>query len=142
MKTIIEMLNDPNELWLLENEFLNEIGEKPMTDNSKERLIEAIQAEKIFFWIAKMDGRPVGMCSVSPCFSTFACKSCGVFDDFYVEPHHRKQGVARLLAATTQKWCREKGYASIMVGCCKEDVGMYQTLGFDVELGTMLVHNL
>ena len=82
--------------------------------------------------------RAVGMCSVSPCFSTFACGETGVFDDFYVEPPFRRQGAARLLARAAQGWCRERGMASLTVGCSAGDVGMYRALGFEVELGTML----
>ena len=80
----------------------------------------------------------MGMCSVSPCFSTFACGETGVFDDFYVEPPFRRRGAARLLARAAQGWCRERGMASLTVGCSAGDVGMYRALGFALELGAML----
>jgi len=136
------MLKDVNELWALENAFLQEIGEQSMEEDAQLRLKEAVKEEKIFFFIAKKNGLPIGMCSVSPCFSTFACKLCGVFDDFYVLPAYRKHGVARLLVKTAQDWCKEHNYASLTVGCSRQDEAMYHSLGFDTELGVLLADNL
>lgn len=136
----VEVLTDPADWQLhkLENGFLAEIGEGALTDEKKTRLAEAIRAEKIVFFLAKRGCRAVGMCSVTGCFSTFTCADMAVFDDFFVEPTFRRQGVARLLADAAQDWCRERGFASVVVGCSPGDAGMYRSLGFDVELGTML----
>ena len=140
----VERLTDPDgpELgwqWLkLENSFLAEIGEGPLTGEKKQRLAAAVREGRIAFFLALRGTRAVGMCSVSPCFSTFACGETGVFDDFYVEPPFRRQGAARLLARAAQGWCRERGMASLTVGCSAGDVGMYRALGFALELGAML----
>lgn len=140
----VERLTDPEDAALgwqlhkLENGFLAEIGEGFLTDEKKSRLAAAIREEKITFFLVRRGYRAVGMCSVAPCFSTFACGTVGVFDDFYVEPVFRHQGVARLLADAAQSWCREQNYASLTVGCSAGDVGMYRALGFSTELGTLL----
>jgi len=134
-KSLIELVE-------MENEFLKSVGEEPLSQEQCRRLEKAVNEEKIVFITAKADGRNVGVCSVSPCFSTFACKPCGVFDDFFVRPEYRGKGIARMLVSAAQTWCKEHGYASLTVGCAREDVGMYQSLGFDTELGTMLVNNL
>lgn len=140
----VERLTDPDgpelgwQLLKLENSFLAEIREEPLTGGKKERLADAVRAGRIAFFLAMRGSRAVGMCSVSPCFSTFACGETGVFDDFYVEPPFRRQGAARLLARAAQGWCRERGMASLTVGCSAGDVGMYRALGFEVELGAML----
>ena len=140
----VERLTDPDgpelgwQLLKLENSFLAEIREEPLTGEKKERLADAVRAGRIAFFLALRGTRAVGMCSVSPCFSTFACGETGVFDDFYVEPPFRRQGAARMLARAAQGWCRERGMASLTVGCSAGDVGMYRALGFEVELGTML----
>ena len=140
----VERLTDPDgpelgwQLLKLENSFLAEIREEPLTGEKKERLADAVRAGRIAFFLALRGTRAVGMCSVSPCFSTFACGETGVFDDFYVEPPFRRQGAARLLARAAQGWGRERGMASLTVGCSAGDVGMYRALGFEVELGTML----
>ena len=140
----VERLTDPDgpelgwQLLKLENSFLAEIREEPLTGEKKERLADAVRAGRIAFFLALRGTRAVGMCSVSPCFSTFACGETGVFDDFYVEPPFRRQGAARLLARAAQGWCRERGMASLTVGCSAGDVGMYRALGFALELGAML----
>lgn len=136
----VERLDDPEswQLFKLENSFLAEIGEDGLTEEKKARLSAAVKEGKITFFLAKRGTRAIGMCSVSPCFSTFACGETGVFDDFYVEPLFRRQGAARMLAGAAQGWCREQGMASLTVGCSAGDVGMYRGLGFELELGTML----
>lgn len=140
----VERLADPDDprlgwqLYKLENSFLAEIGEELLTEEKEGRLSAAVREGKIAFFLAMRGTRAVGMCSVSPCFSTFACGETGVFDDFYVEPPFRHQGAARLLVKAAQAWCRERGMASLTVGCSAGDVGMYRALGFELELGAML----
>lgn len=130
------------QLLRLEDSFLSDIGETPLTEAARARLKEAVRAGKITFFLAERGRRAVGMCSVATCFSTFACSDIGVFDDFYVEPVFRRQGAARLLAESAQGWCRERGLASLTVGCPAEDAAMYQALGFRTHLGTMLACSL
>lgn len=139
---MVEVLTDVQDLWNLESGFLQEVGEPPLDDWKKQQLARAIEEKQIIFFVAKRLNRPVGICSVSPCFSTFACKGCGIFDDFYIEPVFRKQGIARLLVSYAKKWCDQQGYASILVGCSAGDESMYRSLGFANELGRMLAMNL
>lgn len=140
----VERLEDPAhpelgwQLQKLENGFLAEIGEGSMDGEKWERLSQAIQTERITFFLIRRGYRAVGMCSVSPCFSTFTCRDVGVFDDFFVEPVFRRQGAARLLAEAAQSWAGKEGLDSLTVGCSPGDVDMYRALGFETELGTML----
>ena len=129
---------DCGQLFRLENGFLREIGEPCLDAPRMERLERAAGAGRIVFFLAWCGDRAVGMCSVSPCFSTYACADIGVFDDFYVEPAYRKRGAARLLVRTAECWCRENGLASMIVGA--SDEAMYKSLGFTTELGPMLAH--
>ena len=91
----VELLTDPDDRQLkkLENGFLKEIGEAPSTEEKQEQLAQAIRNGKITFFVAKRGHRAVGMCSVSRCFSTFACTDVGIFDDFYIEPVFRKKAL-------------------------------------------------
>lgn len=138
----VEVLKNANELWMIENAFLEAVGEKTLSVENVHRLAEAVDTEKIVFFAARRNGQLVGMCSVSPCFSTFACKVCGVFDDFFIQPEYRGHGVARMLVNAAQLWCKAHDYASLTVGCSHKDAAMYQPLGFDTELGVMLANNL
>ena len=142
--TTVEILTDPRDWQLkkLENGFLQEIGEAPMTEQKQEQLQQAICDGKITFFVAKRGYRAVGMCSVAKCFSTFSCADTGVFDDFYIEPVFRKKGIARKLAQAVQLWCKENDLASLTVCCAPCDEQMYQSLGFDTKLGTTFAHIL
>ena len=131
---------EDGQLRKLENDFLNEIGEEPLTDEKQAQLAKAIRDGRITFFVARCNGRAVGMCSVAKCFSTFACTDTGVFDDFYIEPVFRRKGIARKLAQAAQAWCKENGLASLTVTCAPCDEGMYRALGFPVRLGTTFAH--
>ena len=133
----VEVLADPEDWQLkkLENGFLKEIGEQTLTEEQQEQLQRAIRDGKITFFVAKRGCRAVGVCSVAKCFSTFSCADTGVFDDFYIEPVFRRKGIARKLAEAAQAWCKENGLASLTVICAPCDEKMYQSLGFDVQLG-------
>ena len=138
----IEILTNPEDWQLrkLENGFLKEIGETPATEEKQEQLARAIQDGKITFFMAKRGSRAVGMCSVAKCFSTFACSDTGVFDDFYIEPAFRRQGIARKLTQAAQNWSKETGLASLTVTCAPCDEAMYRSLGFDIRLGSTFAH--
>lgn len=111
-----------------------------MTKEKHERLCQAARGGKIIFFLAKQEGLTVGMCSVSKCFSTFSCDDTGVFDDFYIEPDFRKKGIARRLVQAAQDWCAGHHIASLTVCCAPCDEEMYQSLGFDMRLGSTFAH--
>lgn len=138
----VEVLTDPDNSRLpeLENSYLTEIGEAPLSADGLERLKEAVRTGEIVFFLAKSEEHVVGMCSVAPCFSTFSCGEVATFDDFFVEPAFRKQGVARLLASAAQNWCAQRGIASLTVCCAPCDEEMYRALGFDLPLGRCFAH--
>ena len=135
----IEILTgmDDGALEELENAYLTEIGEAPLSEDARARLSDAIRAERIVFFVARLQNRAIGMCSVARCFSTFACADIGIFEDFFVEPEFRKKGVARRLASAAQTWCAQNGIASLTVTCAPCDEPLYQSLGFTTRLGAM-----
>ena len=138
----IEILADPGDRQLkkLENGFLTEIGEQVLSEEKQKQLAQAIRDGKITFFVARRGYRMVGMCSVTKCFSTFACSDTGVFEDFYIEPVFRKKGIARKLARSVQTWCRENSIVSLTVCCAPCDEKMYRSLGFDTHLGTTFAY--
>ncbi len=138
----VEILTHPDDWQLkkLENGFLIEIGEEPLDEEKKQRLEAAVRDGKITFFVAKRGYRAVGMCSVARYWSTFSCGDTAVFEDFYIEPAFRGNGIARMLSKAAQNWCAEKGIASLTVCCAPCDEQMYRSLGFDTQLGTSLAH--
>lgn len=131
---------EERQLMWLETSFLLEIGEETLNAEKEKALVQAIGEEKIRFFVSRDGERVVGMCSVAACFSTFACDTIGIFDDFYVEPAFRGQGVARGLVQAAQRWCVEQGILSLSVTCAPCDEAMYQALGFDTPLGKTYAH--
>ncbi len=114
------------------------IGEEPLAQAQKEALAAAIEAGRITFLLAKRGWRAVGMCSVCETFSTFQCAPGGVFEDFYVLPAFRGEGVARRLAEAAFAHCSARGIVSLWVGCADCDVELYKSLGFRIPLGQLL----
>jgi GNAT superfamily N-acetyltransferase len=126
-------------LWPLLNAYMREINEAPLDADGVNRIREAIRSGRISFFVAQDSGTPVGMCSLSTAFSTFAGgKEMGVFEDFYVIPERRKQGIAGMLAEHVFGEAKKRDCSSVIVGCCRADVPMYRHLGFSLHLGHML----
>ena len=133
----VERLTNAEDWQLLKlmNGFLSDIGEECLTEEKQARLQTAVREGDITFFLAKRDYRAVGMCSMVKSFSTFNCGNVGIFDDFYIEPVFRKQGIAGMLTAAAQEWCREQGIAGLTVTCAPCDEEMYRHLGFQEPLG-------
>ncbi len=131
---------DPTEteaLWELQKRYKAEIGEDEPDDAAKDRLTEAIAAGTILFFGIWKDDALIGCCSVTVGFSTFDYMPSGVFEDFFIRPEYRHQGLARQLVEYAR--CKS-GVSSLTVGCADCDVPMYQALGFSIPLGNLLAH--
>lgn len=128
-------------IFKLENGFFAAVGEEPLTDAKKEKLMMAAAEKKIRFFIAKRGFRVVGMCSIAPCFSTFTCGETAEFEDFFIEPVFRGGGTAGKLVSFARMICEKEGIDGLTVGCADCDVGMYRALGFDVKIGSLLAWN-
>ena len=126
-----------NQLWELQKAYKAEIGEDEPGEQECARLAAAIQNGQIIFYGAWNDDTLIGSCSITAGFSTFDYAQSGVFEDFYIVPEYRHQGVARALV---QYAFRESGVHSLTVGCADCDVEMYRALGFSVVLGNLLAY--
>ncbi len=124
-------------LWDLQKQYKSAIGEEEPTDADKDRLAAAIGRGAILFYGAFEEDRLIGCCSVTVGFSTFDYSPSGVFEDFYICPPYRHQGIARGLAAYAY---RESGVSSLTVGCADCDTDLYRALGFSVPLGNLLAY--
>nr|SIP63355.1 GNAT family acetyltransferase [uncultured bacterium] len=125
-------------LWTLHTAYKAAIGENLPSAQDRERLEEAMAQGKILFYGA-WDGETLaGCCSVTIGFSTFCYGASGVFEDFYICPAYRHQGIARALVQFARA---DSGVRSLTVGCAACDVEMYQALGFSVPLGSLLAYD-
>lgn len=134
----VGLANGIEEFWALELSFFDEMGRKAPDSMGRSRMIGAMSAGRVAFITAKRLGRPVGLCSVSRCFSSLTCWDKGVLDDFYIEPAFRGRGVARLLVEKAAEYCRKQGIQSLAVTGSDADIELYRALGFKTRLGTDL----
>ncbi len=122
-------------------QYLTAIGEKQLDGRGIMRVAEAIAADRIRFFAARRDGRTVGICSVTFSWSTFGGGApVGTLEDLFVEPGHRRMGVARALVERVYAEVESQGCRSVVVGCSKSDVPRYAAMGFSAELGVLLAH--
>ncbi len=122
-------------LWKLQKLYKEEIGEDEPESDAKDRLKDAIGSGRILFFGAFDGERLIGCCSVTLGFSTFNYLPSGVFEDFFILPEYRHQGIARTLVEFAR---RQSGVSSLTVGCADCDVEMYTSLGFSIRLGNLL----
>ena len=122
------------ELKCLQAAYKTEIGETRPDENDFDRLRKAIEQEKINFYGCVCDGKLVACCSVCLTYSTFNYDISGVFEDLYIIPEYRHQGIAGKLVKFAYKSSK---VASLTVGCADCDVAMYNAVGFRIPLGNM-----
>lgn len=124
-----------SQLWELQLAYKSEIGEDAPTAQDLARLQAAMERNQIVFYGAWDGETLVGCCSVTVGFSTFLYAPSGVFEDFYIRPEYRHQGIARALVQFARE---DSGVSSLTVGCADCDLPMYQALGFSIPLGNLL----
>ena len=122
----------------LEQQYKDSIGEQKLTDKQICNLENAIHEDLIEFFVAKIQGEIVAICSISLAFSTFSCKSMGIFEDFFIAPEHRKKGIARGLTSYVFGVLKSRNVSSLWVGCADMDLEMYKSIGFTKPLGNLL----
>lgn len=129
------------DIWQIQyliNGYKFEIGEDFLTEEQQEKLEQAIEQNQIYFIVAKRKTRVIGMCSICPIFSTFECEKSGIFEDFYIEPVFRRQGTTRKIIEFAFDYCKKHKINTLLVGSSQTDEKMYQELGFQELLGTLL----
>lgn len=134
----VGLANGIEEFWALELSLFAEAGKTPPDDMGRSRMIGAMSAGRVAFITVKRLNRPVGLCSVSRCFSSDTCWDTGVLSDFYIEPAFRGRGVERMLVGKAAEYCRKQGMQSLSVTCPDAGAERYRALGFTAELGTSL----
>jgi len=139
----VELVSEPDAsgLFGILDRFLTAIGEAALDDRSSARLGKAMGEDKIFFYIARIEGSAVGVCSLTVGFSTYRASPFGVIDDFYIVPEMRKKGVARVIVEHVLSDAGQRGCRSVIIGCGNEEVAMYRHLGFKT-IGNMMAIDL
>ncbi len=119
----------------LHTAYKEEIREDMPSAADLNALRAAIENGKILFFGCRENDLLIGCCSVSVTFSTFCYGPSGVFEDFYILPAYRHQGIAKQLARFAYE---NSGVVSMTVGCADCDLPMYRALGFSIPIGNLL----
>jgi GNAT superfamily N-acetyltransferase len=87
-------------------------------------------------WMAEHDGRVIGGGGVivspwSPGPSRFDPRMAWVYN-VYVEPSHRKHGLARRLMEAMHAWCREQGIERLALNATEAGARVYREQGYSV----------
>lgn len=132
------VVEDFNQLTKLQIAYKQSINEEMPDQLDFERLQKAISYGQIEFFVVEENNALIAMCSTSKTFSTFNYRASGVFEDFYVLPEYRHQGIAKRLV----KYAYDNSeISSLAVGCANCDVEMYKALGFCIQLGNLLAYD-
>ncbi|MCL2672329.1 MAG: GNAT family N-acetyltransferase [Clostridiales bacterium] len=128
---------DVPQLLLLMQQYKKAIGEPALSEEQTDKLKSAIAQNKIEFFGAKDNDKPVAMCSIGIVFSTFLCEKSGIFEDFFIAEEYRHKGIARDLTSYVFEEMQINKVATVWVGCAAIHVDMYKSLGFSLPLGTL-----
>ena len=126
-----------DELKSLQKDYKMAIEEDAPSEMELESLRKAIEKGHIHFYGCIFDESLVACCSICVTYSTFKYDKSGVFEDFYIKPEYRHNGIARRLVSYAFEQCE---VSSLTVGCADYDVEMYQAIGFQIPLGNMLAY--
>ncbi len=134
-------LEDMNELIEILKEYKKSICESPFTHKQLSSLEAAIANENIYFYMVKVEGDVVGVCSATLGFSTFRCSKIGILEDFYISPDFRNRSIGKKLANYVFSEMEDMEITSLSVGCSDIDVNKYKNLGFNIGLGNLLIRS-
>jgi GNAT superfamily N-acetyltransferase len=62
--------------------------------------------------------------------------------NLYVEPGHRRRGVARLVMEAIHAWCRDAGISSVALNASAEGRPLYEAMGYQVSPQPMMFLSL
>ena len=121
--------------------FLEAIGEPIVDEAARMRIRRAQEEGRIEFLVAKEDGRPVGLCSLTYGYSTYKAAAFALLEDYFVAPSHRGQGVARQVVEAAAARATAKGCRSLIAGVSQGDLEMWEHYGFR-SIGVMVARDL
>lgn len=87
-----------------------------------------------FHWLAEHEGRPVGSAGVLlldwPPSPRDPRGGLGFIYNVYVEPAHRRRGLARATLEVLHAWARERGLGALALHASEDGRPLYETLGY------------
>lgn len=97
-------------------------------------LVERLEAGESTVFLARRQGRWIGLCQLYRGFSSIACARTVVLNDLYVDRAHRHAGVGRALIEKAREFARRIGAARVTLETAEDNVraqAIYASLGFE-----------
>ncbi len=103
---------------------------------SEDHIAALIEAREYLGFLAEHEGKVIGGCGawlrpVLPRPGTLQGAKEAYVLNVYVEPEHRRKGVARAIMRAILEWSHEQRLARVVLHASKEGRGLYESLGFD-----------
>jgi GNAT superfamily N-acetyltransferase len=107
----------------------------PMLAEAKRYLHEAMPNGMFRAWFAlSPDDRIIGGCavaiSISPPHPWDPQSRRAYILNLYVDPDHRRKGIARQLLQTTVDWCKADGFGTVSLHASHHGRSLYESIGF------------
>ena len=104
-------------------------GREPWPEHLSRQMVghKRRKAPEMQPWLARIDGRPVGMFSSMP-----GVDGVGLVEDLFVDPSVRGRGIAQALIAHATADARARGAGPVIIGSLLDDwpKTLYARLGF------------
>jgi GNAT superfamily N-acetyltransferase len=116
--------------------------EQPLFDACAAHFAHALTSGEIVAWIAELQGSPASVIGgagvqlrpllprTDPTGEVLLVGREGLVLNVYVEPEHRRQGVARRLMETLIEWAPGAGIVRLVLHAAPAGRVLYETLGF------------
>ena len=100
------------------------------------QLREAVEAENLEVFVARMEGRVVGVAVLTYRLNVSAGRLFASIEDLYVRPEKRRRGVGRALLEAVAERCRIRGVSYVEAQVEDEEAAVfYSALGYESEAG-------
>jgi GNAT superfamily N-acetyltransferase len=115
---------------------VDEQGASIIANASEDHLKALIEAREYFGFLAEQQGEVVGgggvwLRPLLPRPGTLHGSMEAYVLNVYIEPEHRRQGVARAIMQAIIEWCRAQRTARLVLHASKEGRPLYESLGFE-----------
>lgn len=112
---------------LLHELFSIEVDFTPDFAVQSEGLSLLIQRNNAEIFVAEIQGKVVGMCTIQIQISTAKGRAVGVVEDVVIDVEHRGNGIGEALLRTLEEWAVVRGLARLQL---LADIDNYPALGF------------
>ncbi|AEF96210.1 GNAT family N-acetyltransferase [Methanotorris igneus] len=100
---IDDMINLLKQLFEIEKDFT------PNYEKQRKGLELLLNSKNAVIFVARYNGKVVGMCSIQTLISTAEGGKVGILEDLVVDENFRGKGIGSKLLSEAERYCKEKG---------------------------------